>query len=270
MGVGARRGRMACRAVALSLLLVACGAFPFSPNEVRLDEAQRDRNAKNLSRLPKGGPEPIRLAVLGDVQIWQTELVDAVDAINDQGAIDLVIQVGDLTQFALADEFRWVAGRLDELSPPSLAVIGNHDILANGRAIYGAMFGATDFFFDLGATRFVFLDDNSREVDFDGTVPNLFFLEAALSEPPPFERAVVVSHVPPWDGDFDRKLEADFVSILEASRVVLSLHGHRHRFFDGFRYGGSVRFTVADSMKERAYLRITLGSEGVSVDRVPF
>lgn len=257
--------------VLLLLCLTQCELFPFSPNEVRLDEEQRDQTAKNLRKLAKVEPsDPFRIALMADGQWDLTEARDAVRDLNKRDDIAFVAHGGDITQMGLAKEYRWMNESFRRLKVPFFTVVGNHDLLANGKAIYEAMYGPTDYVFDFGRTRFVFLDNNSREYDFNGKNPDLDFLQDALPADGSYERAVVVSHTPPWSPDMDPELVPRFVEILREGGVVLSLHGHVHQFADEAPYGDGVRYVVADDLLSRSYLVITIGSSGTFVEKVFF
>ncbi|HEY0839075.1 MAG TPA: metallophosphoesterase [Vulgatibacter sp.] len=250
-------------------MVAGCDPFSFSPHAVRLDEAQRDLTRENLARIRDiPATEPFRIAVIGDTQTWLTETEDCVEALQRQDDVAFVIQVGDLTEFAITKEFRGVQQILAELPMPALAAIGNHDLLGNGKEIYEAMFGPTNFSFTFGRTKFVFLDDNSREYGFDGTVPDLAWLRGELRPDGSHDRAVVVSHVPSSHEDFDQGLRDGFGEALRSGGVVLSLHGHVHQFSD--EIVGGVRTVTADAMRGRNFLLVTIGPGVVDVERVFF
>lgn len=263
-------GRITWLRVVWLLCLTHCGLFPFSPNEVRLDESQRNQTARNLKKLAKIEPtDPIRIAVLGDSHFWETEARDAVRDINRRSDVTFAIHVGDITHVGLAKEYRWLDEFYSSLDVPFFTVIGNHDQLANGKAIYEAMYGPTNYTFEFGTTRFVFLDNNARENDYDGRVPDLTFLEEALPADGSYAQAVVVSHVPPWDKDTDPRLTPRFAEILQNGGAILSLHGHVHTFVDTFFFGGSVRYVSADALEGRNYLLVTIHATGsTSVEQV--
>lgn len=249
--------------------LIGCGLFPFSPNEVRLDESEKNLTRKNLKKLERVRPtDTFRIAVLGDSHFWETEARDAVRDLNRRDDITFAIHVGDITHIGLAKEYRWLNEFYSTLDIPFLTVIGNHDQLANGKAIYRAMYGPTDYVFQFGRTRFVFLDNNAREYDYDGETPDLEFLAEALPGDGSYDRAVVVSHVPPWDKDTDPELTPRFADILQQGGAVLSLHGHVHEFVDTFPFGDGVRYVSADALLGRNYLVISIGPEGIVVEQV--
>lgn len=266
---GRRRSRCAFALLAV-VAGSACEVFPYSPHEVRLSDSETGLTQKNLDRIRMLEPgEIVRFAVLGDTQGWMTETRDAIDAVNRIDDLDFVIQVGDITDFGFAREFRWAQRWFSQANRPFLTAIGNHDLLSNGRAIYRAMFGETDYSFDLASVRFVVLDDNSREYDFDGSIPNLDWLEGQLDRGGSYDRAVVLSHVPPWDGDFDPSLARRFTEILQRGGAMLSVHGHVHAFEDRVAAGG-LRFVVADSIDKRNLLLLSVGPEEVTVERIFF
>lgn len=268
---GRLRRTLAALLVGAAWISAGCDPFSFSPHQVRFSESERDLTRKNLERI-QGLPqeEPFRIAVFGDTQTWMTETEDGVEALNERDDVSFAIQVGDLTEFGFTKEFRWTQRLLERIDVPVLTVIGNHDLLSNGRELYGAMYGPRNFSFFFGRTKFVFLDDNSREYDFDGTVPDLEWLRRELPNDGSYDRAVVVSHVPPNHSDFDPELEGGFAEALRRGGAVLSLHGHIHEFTDGFPFGDGVRYVTADAMKGRNFLVITVGPGGVDVERVFF
>lgn len=252
-----------------AFLSPGCGALPFSPYEVRLDESQRDQTRKNLRRLARIEPtESFRVAVLSDSHFWETEARAAVEAINRRDDISFAIHVGDITHIGLAKEYRWLDEFFSRFDVPLFTVIGNHDQLSNGKAIYEAMYGETNYSFHFGRVKFVFLDNNSREYSFDGSVPDLGFLERELGNDGSYDQAVVVSHVPPWDGDADPELTPRFVEILQEGGARLSIHGHVHEFIDAFPFGPDVRYVSADALVNRNFLIVSISPEGTTVEQV--
>jgi len=249
----------------------ACDPFSFSPHQVRFSESERDLTRKNLERirtLPQ--EETFRIAVFGDTQARMTETEDGVDALNERDDVSFAIQVGDLTDFGMTKEFRWTQRLLAEIEVPVLTVIGNHDHLGNGSELYEAMYGPLNYSFYFGRTKFVFLDDNSREHGFPGTVPDLEWLRRELPNDGSYDRAVVVAHVPPTNSDFDPALEDDFAEVLRRGGAVLSLHGHVHYFSDRTPFDDGVRYVTADGMEGRNFLVVTIGPGLVKVEQVFF
>jgi 3',5'-cyclic AMP phosphodiesterase CpdA len=246
--------------VASALTLVAC--LEYSPHALPTDPSERDLNRKAIERLLATAPiAPLTFAVVGDTQRSFDEAEDAVESIGAREDVQFVVQVGDFTNVGLHLEYQLMKEVFSRLRVPWLVVIGNHDHFGNGAEIYGAMFGRENFAFTLGRVRLVFYDSNSVSHDFDGTVPDLAWLEAALAPGPDHDRTLAFSHIAPGGGPlFDDALTAPLLALLAASGVDLSLHGHAHRY-DAFDQEG-VRIVVADSVDHRSWVIVRQRPDG--------
>ncbi len=260
--------------LAITLLLASgCDAFRLHPYAVPFEEKHLDRTRKNLVRIARIEPtDTFTFAAIGDSQRWEDEVPGAVASINADPDVRFVLHVGDITEYGLAREYVWVNEMLDELHAPLLTVIGNHDLFGNGGAIYEAVYGPFNYTFIFGRTKFVFFDSNSREYSFDGSVPDIDWVERELIPDATWDRAIVVTHVPPENRDFDRKLTPKYEAALERfANVALSLHGHEHRFRDAVVGDGPVPLVVTNKMASRSWVRITVGPDGVEeVREVPY
>lgn len=253
----------------LALLLAGCNLFEYHPYEVRIPDSETDLNAKAIARLQETSPptDTLTLILMGDTQRFYDEVEDFVSSANRQRA-DFVMLDGDITDFGIRDEYEWIHDIMRKLNKPYLAVIGNHDLSGNGEKVYRKMYGALNESFVYRDFKFVLLNTNSREYAFNGTVPDLDWLQQEL-EGDDFTRAVVISHVPPFDNDFDRTLAASYDNMLYGSgKVNLSLHGHQHTFRDTTFNGGSIRYVVSTSMNERMYLLVKLWNDQVDVKKI--
>ncbi len=258
------------RHAALAACVLSLGCLEYSPHALPTDSSERDLNAKAIERLIAAPPAgPLRIAVVGDTQRYFDDTHDLVAAINARDDVQLVVQVGDFAHVGILLEYRLTKDLFDRLRVPYLVVAGYHDLLGNGGAIYRAMFGPTNFAFTLGRVRLVFFDSNSSMHDFDGTVPDLAWLNAALAPSPDHERALAFSHVPAGAPDFDGALTAPLLALLGASRVELSLHSHAHEH-QAYEHGG-VRVVVVDSVDHRSYVLVTQRHDGgFDFERVAF
>lgn len=92
-----------------------------------------------FDRAAGGGPQPLRLAVIGDqtgtddLDAAHAMLGRAVDRINSAGDVDLVLHVGDLIESALPVEdmradFVRARAHLDRLNAPWMLTPGDHDV----------------------------------------------------------------------------------------------------------------------------------------------
>lgn len=212
-----------------------------------------------MAEIVAGIPDKDTLTIIamGDTQRFYDEVDDFVKSANQQEA-DFVLLNGDITDFGLKDEYQWVHQIMGKLNKPYLAVIGNHDLSGNGEVVYRHMYGSLNSSFVLNDFKIILLNTNSREFNFSGLVPDIDWLKNELTGNN-FSQAIVVSHIPPYDGDFDRSLEQAYVSALRNSdKVKLSLHGHRHAFEEHEPYSDGIRYLVSTSMDQRMYLVIKL------------
>lgn len=260
------RNKWACAAACLAgtMLLTGCELFEYSPNETRMPEAYRNLTSKNLAALQAlpnpMGDDSLRFVFISDSQRFYEEAEAFAASVNQQPGVAFVAIGGDISDFGLGREMRWVHDRLKRLRVPYLTVIGNHDHVANGRGAYQEVYGPLNYSFTYAGTRFIFIDTNGREYGFNGQVPNIGWLQAQLADSTDVTRQVVMSHVPPEDADFDPQLEAPYVQALGAApKLVFTLNGHRHDFGISHPYELNLPFINSYGFEKRQYVVLTLG-----------
>lgn len=245
--------------------------FEYHPNEIRLKEDERNLTQKYLEQLSqKTAGDTIRFIMMGDTQRFYDHILDFVESARTQPKIDFMLHAGDISDFGMAQEFRWVHSLLRDLPFPYLTVVGNHDLLANGPKVYQQMYGPLNYSFEFGNTRFLMLDNNSREYNFDGSTPDLGWLEQTLAAPGSATQAVVIGHIPPFDSDFDPELQDEYVRIQKARGVLLNLYGHQHKSTIAHPYGDDLPIIITNSMKGRSYYVVELWKGGYDVQEVTF
>ncbi|GGK72645.1 metallophosphoesterase [Rufibacter glacialis] len=257
----------------LAQLLVSCdGLFEYHPNQIILEESEKNLTQKNLNRLLAQPPQDtLTILLMGDTQRFYDATQAFVKKANTYPHIDFVVHLGDISDFGMSQEYQWVHDLMKDLRWPYLTVIGNHDMLGNGRKVYRKMYGAFNYSFVYGTTKFVLADTNGREAGFSGKVPDLDWLAAELTPEPgaTWQQAVVLSHVPPFDNDFDPALERPYhETLVRSKRVPLSLHGHKHSWTTEAKYGGQVLYHVTTFVKERGFTLLTLWQGGYRLERV--
>lgn len=257
----------------LLLLLTSCEQlFQYNSNEIILSESEKDLTNKNLARiarLPVG--DTVRFIFMADTQRWYDETEEFVASANRQNNVSFVLHGGDISDFGLTQEFKWVNEIMLKLKYPYLTVIGNHDLIANGPTIYKRMFGEFDYSFEFGDNKFVLINTNSREYAFDGSIPNLSWLRSQLSDNKENKNLIVVAHVPPFDADFDPELEKQYSQILASDpNVKFTLYGHRHSFYEGDFYNDGVQYYLTTAMQKRGYFLISTWKGGYNVERILF
>lgn len=237
----------------------------YSPNQIFDNDSPVDVNKRNLRKLTEApnNDDTLTIAFIGDSQRFYDEVELFVNKVNTLKGVDLVIVAGDISDFGLLAEFEWIVKRLDDLHKPYLGVIGNHDVIANGEAVFKRSFGPLDFSFVYDSVKFVFHNTNSREY-LGNNVPNLNRLRDELQPSPGVKHSIGVSHVPPFDGDFNKQLENTYAKILsETPGFILSLHGHVHRHTDGYPYDDGVRYITGHYFPEKQFTLLKIHGDSV-------
>ena len=260
-------------ALLLSILSSSCKKlFSYNANEIQIEEKDRNQNIKNIERLQsKEQKDSFRFVVISDCQRFYEEIDEFVGKINRYPDISFVVLNGDITDFGLRAEYLWISQRLQKLSFPFLVVIGNHDMLGNGRELYKQMFGPENFGFSYSGYKFIALNSNSQEVGHNGSLPDTSWLQQELSSTPSQEKIFVFAHLAPFSGDFDRSLEQAYVKILASNgNVAYSIHGHEDISYLGQPYGPPVNYLVANSIKEESFVLINVNSNDITVEEIFF
>lgn len=239
----------------LALALVGCGPMEFSPWETNVSD--RDLTEKHLLKLGDGGDfKPFTVGILGDSQAVVAEFQNARDVVNLREEVAFSLLAGDITDRGMAREFKFVGEILGGFVKPILTVVGNHDGLNNGDALYKKMFGPLDYTFKYRGITFVMWNNNAYEWDV-----NLGWLEKAVNGAP--GRVVVVSHQPPYSLAMSDDQEVAWAKIRKSPKLIASVHGHHHSF-NFFKEEGLPVYTV-DRVEESHH-----GLMRIYEDRVEF
>ncbi|MCR5887499.1 metallophosphoesterase [Hymenobacter sp. J193] len=247
---------------ATALLLSGCAdLLEFSPNDYRSPGDQQDLTVKNLARLqaaPLPPGDTLRFVFTGDSQRFYDEAEALVKSVNQQAGIQFVLIAGDISDFGMGREMRWVDDHLRKLSVPYLTVIGNHDQVGNGREAYQHIFGPLNYSFTYGDTQFIMTDTNGREYNFNGQVPDLPWVQQQLADNGA-RRQIIVSHVPPQDEDFDPAVRDGYVRLLrEAPRLAFEMNGHRHSFSIGQPFNDGITYINSNGFEKNQYVVVTV------------
>lgn len=257
----------------IAVLLAGCDTDEYSPNQKFSDDTPKDVNEKQISLLPeKAAGSSFRIAVSGDTQRKYKETQIFVDHINSRNDIDFVILNGDISDFGLLLEFEGIYKIYSGLKVPFISVIGNHDQVANGFDIYKRMYGPTNFTFNYAGVKFICHDSNSREHNFDGTIPDLNWLKNNLKLDNGAKNIVALSHVPPTDGDFDPQLSTAYENLFNQTPGMLaSIHSHQHSPDVIYRKDGvGIPFIITNAIVNRAYTIIDISNGELSAQAVNF
>lgn len=250
----------------------SCKKFEISPYAVSEKGLPTQVNKKNIAKLKaldSGSDDTIRIFLCGDSQRFYDELDDMVNKANSCN-IDFVLLAGDITDFGLENEFLWVYERLEKLNKPYISVVGNHDFNGNGSAVYSHVFGERNFSFTFRNYKFLCHDTNSREHGFDGSTPDINWLSAQMNSDASLYYAAV-SHVPPFDVDFDKQLEESYRMLFaDNSHFNVSMHGHLHNSGISEAYDDGVQYVVTNAIGNREAYIIKLYNGNMATEKVTF
>jgi 3',5'-cyclic-AMP phosphodiesterase len=247
--------------ITTALLLPSCEKFDFNTYEINRDNIIKEATTEfNLQRLlAQPTKDTLHIVLIGDLQRFYDELRDFVAVVNKLPRVDAVIITGDLSDFGLSKEYKWINEELIKLKVPFLTVIGNHDCLANSNQIYERLYGPLNYSFTWNRIRFVMHNTNGLEYGFNGKVPDLNWMRDQLRDVENYEYSLFVSHVPPVSDDFDKSLIEQYTSLIRNSKnTVFSANGHRHNYEVDQPYGDNVWYVNTSSPSNRIYSYISI------------
>jgi predicted phosphodiesterase len=257
-------------------VLWACDTpFSYSPFEARLDDELQGLTKKNLLRIAQADSaydSVFSIALLSDVHYHFNNLADALADINRRTDVAFIIVNGDITENGLQKEFELFHNLMLRANRPYLTVIGNHDHLSNGAAVYEQMFGSRNYHFIFNDIKFVMWDNVRWE---SNATPdwNWFRHELAPASQPEGravqDRTIPFSHIPPFDGQLLDSAQA-FHQVLRSSAVEVSIHGHKHEYFAGELFGDGIEYVTIGSPQHRTYALLTITPRDVTVTKVNY
>lgn len=263
--------------VSLTCILMAqgCRKFELSPyQEQSLEEkTPGNLNALNVAKLKASEPsadDTVTVIYTGDSQRFYDRLEDLVRKANQLPDVDFLVLSGDIADFGLLQEYAWIQERLADLKMPYLCAIGNHDLTANQGDVYRRIFGDKNYSFLYKDYKFLFHDTNGREYGFNGTVPDMSWLGREVKDPAA-RWFVGVSHVPPFDGDFEKALEMPYKNLFnETPGFILSLHGHAHSYSSSRYYDDNVLYIISNSVQKEEFVLLKLYQGNITEQLIPY
>lgn len=259
-------------AIIALLFMSSCDLIDYHPYDLRTDVMTI--NADNISRIEKNtqDKDTIRFAFIGDTQRALNETEEFVNLINQNDSIDFIIHGGDLTDFGLKKEYEWSVDILSKLNKPYVALIGNHDIIANGDLVFRKIFGNDNFSFRTKNIFFLCLNTNALEYDYSNPTPNFSFIRGQKEKlPEDIKQTIVVMHAPPGDEQFNNDIKEVFhEKIKEFPSLEFCLHAHTHNFSTRDLFNDGVFYYGCDNLAKKTYMIFTITPNSYSYEIVEF
>ncbi|WP_372773698.1 metallophosphoesterase [Mangrovibacterium sp.] len=252
--------------IGMLFLLNSCELFEYHPYDTQiLDET--NVNAKNIQLIENqdSSSDTLRFAFLGDTQRYYDETQDFVDNINKRNDIDFVIHGGDITDFGLAKEYEWMYDILKKLNVPFVTIIGNHDIVGEGKSVYLEKFGEYNFSFVSHRTRFICLNTNALEFDYSTPVPDFDYMLGFVTDSAEVDQTIVAMHAAPYDEQFNNNSALMFNYILEQyNNVSFCIHAHGHNLKVNDFFNNGIIYYGCDDISGRNYMLFTVTPDSYS------
>lgn len=242
-------------------LMLSCDTIEYSPIQKFNKKTPKNINAKNLERLlAQPQDDTIRFVLSGDSQRAYDDLVPFVKAVNNIKGLDFLVLNGDITDFGLLMEFERVHKILSPLNVPYIGIIGNHDLMANGLEIYQRSYSyELDFSFIYSGVKFICHNTNSREYNFNGTVPNLKWLKKELEPVQGVDAFIAIAHVPPTSNDFDQRLFLEYGKYLtENTKLLALLNAHIDKKSIQYPFNNKLPVISTNSIYNRRFLIVEI------------
>jgi 3',5'-cyclic-AMP phosphodiesterase len=258
------------------VMLIACSdPFSASPYEVNVRSEFKNTTQTNLNKIQlmdSVEDRSFKLALISDSHYHFSSLADAVADINMKGDFSFIVVVGDITENGLLKEFELFHAIMAKSSIPYVTVIGNHDYLSDGSAIYKQMFGANNYLFTFRGVKFIVWDnviwESEQEADY-------LWLEQAFETSSDeengkvFNHVIPLSHIPPSDQQFEHHKDR-FHALLKQHNIGLSVHGHRHQFTVKHLFDDEIIFLTVGSPQFRTYTGLTITPDDIVIEKIEY
>ncbi|MFC5283359.1 metallophosphoesterase family protein [Pedobacter alpinus] len=246
-------------------LTIGCNNLEFSPNQSFDRNSPIDLNAKNIAKLNNNinnTDDTVRFILTGDTQRSYDQARAMIAVVNkNYPKLNFVLLNGDISDFGLLQEMEWVTKIYEDLKAPYITVIGNHDLVANGLNTYKRMFGPLNFSFIFKKVKFILHDNNGREYNFNGKIPDLDWISKEIQTDNSVNAIVAVGHIPPTSTDYDAKLKDGYETLLNSnSKVVASFHAHENTNKIHFADSGPVPFITSNAVTNREFLYVEIAN----------
>ena len=262
-----------CISLLFFLLMTGCDLFEYHPYDGRL-KGELHVNQKNIAILEEqlSDRTEFKFAFISDTQGWYDDTEDAVKNINSHNDIDFVIHGGDISDYGLTKEFLWQRDNLSKLKVPYIAIIGNHDCLANGEEVFSQVFGESNFSLMVGNVKIVCLNTNALEHDYSRPVPDFQFIRKqndAGNEK--HQKTIFAMHARPYSEQFNNNVNEVFqYSIKQFPNLLYGNHGHDHRYQNEDIFNDGIYYYGTPNIGKRQFLLFTVTQNSYTHEIISF
>ncbi len=256
------------------LLFSACDRlFEYNPYSANVNDKLKNTREKHLDELTKiedetQGIERFKIALISDSHTYYNRLSDAVNLINQDDEILLVLHGGDMTDGGLIAEYTIFHHIMGNLHQPYFTVIGNHDVLANGQVIYDDQYGLMNYSFVFKNCKFIFFNDVIWELNYEE--PDFEWLKNELSDNDQYSRTFVIAHIPPWSDQFSPLDTKAYKYLVESANVSMSIHGHHHDHYFGDYFADSTTYLVIGAPSKDIFCKLTVEPDTLILETIKF
>lgn len=208
---------------------VSCAPIRNTPFGEETDTSFTNLNGHSQNLLPaitSSESRNVKFSIFTDTHANYDDLSSVVQQIRSSDSM-FAINLGDMTDLGLALEYEAFASHIEEINKPLFSIIGNHDTLGNGKAIFQKLFGAYNYYIDINGLRFIFFNNNA--LDFYSEGIDLNWLHQAVQDS--VGPVLIFQHVNPLNPEyFTQDQQRKIHEILDPQKVLAVFHGHLHSF----------------------------------------
>lgn len=247
--------------VSFFLIITTCAPFKDSPFSDKVFTDARDLNGVAKTELQNVESDgEIKIALFADSHSNHRDLDDVIDQINQTPALDFVVNLGDFTDSAYNLEYDRFVDALEGVLKPNFTVIGNHDAIGAGPALFRKIFGLSNYWFETSTARFIFFHTANLE-DPEGFKPQ--WLLDAVNES--VKNVFIFSHISLVDSE--RFVPTMFGSLFQNPLVKMSAYGHKH-VYELQNSSGSVLLQVP-RVQRLQWLVVRITGSNLEITRMP-
>ena len=255
-------------------LLTSCEYFEYHPYDIpHRNSGYHKINDRNMERIAALNQEKdtIRFAFMGDTQRFYDETEKFVKHLNRRTDVDFVIHGGDITDFGMTKEYKWVHDIMKKLTVPYVAIVGNHDLVGHGKEVYDDIYGDFNFSFIFRKTRFIMLNTNALEFDYSTPVPDFDYMLKFVTDTAGVDQTIVAMHATPYGEQFNNNSIMMFNYIIERYKNPLfCLHTHSHRLMVNDFFNNGIIYYGCDAMEGRSYMLFTVTKGSYEYEVISF